>query len=174
VGFGEGSLLRARQRLHGWFPGWIDRLPEHLEALQPATASPHGSFSLAGEAVPVDVSLLWRPEYERAVRPLLADVLQRMQALTRARGIELSVVYIPSRYRLLDGLWIRRPERHRDLPALFPLLERECRRLGIPVVDATPALRERLAQGVLVINTIHDQHLNAEGMRVVARLIAEP
>jgi hypothetical protein len=45
--------------------------------------------------------------------------------------------------------------------------------LGIPVIDATPALRAGLEEGVLVINPIHDQHLNAEGMRIVAQLIAE-
>ena len=96
-----------------------------------------------------------------------------LQAQTQARGIELLVVYIPSRYRLLDGLWVRRPEGLPDLPDLYSLLERECHRLGIAAVDTTPALRARLEQGVLVMNPIHDQHLNAEGMRLVARRIAE-
>ncbi|MBW2290479.1 MAG: hypothetical protein JRG90_22060, partial [Deltaproteobacteria bacterium] len=54
----------------------------------------------------------------------------------------------------------------------FALVEAECSKLGIPAIDATPSLRARLDAGVLVVNPIHDQHLNAEGMRVVARLIA--
>ena len=74
---------------------------------------------------------------------------------------------------MLKNRWIRRPERHRDLPDLYPLLEDEGNRLGIPVIDTTPALRALLDEGALVINPIHDQHLNAEGMRAVARLIAE-
>ncbi|MBW2666191.1 MAG: hypothetical protein JRE13_07875, partial [Deltaproteobacteria bacterium] len=57
-------------------------------------------------------------------------------------------------------------------PDFFALVEAECSKLGIPAIDATPSLRARLDAGVLVVNPIHDQHLNAEGMRVVARLIA--
>jgi hypothetical protein len=172
VGFSSSALLRARLRLYSWFPDRVDRLPEQLARMQPVADSPHGSIELAGEEVPVDVSLLWKSGYRRRAPPLLAEVLAKMKAATEARGIGFRVLYIPSRHRLLEGLWIRRPAGRRGLPNLFALVAQECRALGIPVIDATPALRARLEEGVLVINPIHDQHLNAEGMRIVAQLIA--
>jgi hypothetical protein len=173
AGFRLSGLLRARRRLHDWFPLWVDPLPPELAPLHSASRSPHGSFALAEEEIPVDVALLWKPEFLRIAPRLLAEVLAKMNAMTGERGIEFRVVYIPSRLRLLEGMWVRRPAGREDLPDLFEIVARECRKLEIPVTDATPALRARLAEGVLVINPIHDQHLNAAGMRVVAGLIAE-
>ena len=39
--------------------------------------------------------------------------------------------------------------------------------------EGVPTLREALDRGTLVFNPIWDTHLNSDGMRIVARLIAQ-
>jgi hypothetical protein len=171
AGFAESGWLRA-QNAAGQA---LERLSLRAEA-RPASNGMErhrGVVEVARQRIAVDALLLGRPAAFETSQPLLGDVLARLAALARRGGFGISVVYVPSRFRLFDGLWLRPPPRTPRLPDGAALVAEECAARGIPFRDATPELRALLAAGVLPINPIHDQHLNAAGMRAVAGLIAE-
>jgi hypothetical protein len=105
--------------------------------------------------------------------PVVADVLRKIKDLTEAHGTTFSVVYVPSHLRLLGGFWVTPPAGSGDVPDAYAMIERRCHELDIPIVDATLHLRASLQRGEFIINPVFDDHLNAEGMRLVAGVMAK-
>ncbi len=91
-------------------------------------------------------------------------------------GVESLLLYIPCKRRVLHG-HLKQGDRYpepdwqpNDLPAF---VAREAALQGIRCIDATPALSDLAAKGVLPYNPIYDTHLNKEGHRVVAEVLAK-
>ena len=53
------------------------------------------------------------------------------------------------------------------------MLKSLCDANEIRVIDTTDSLRDGLHQGTVIVNPFYYPHLNAAGMRIVARAIAE-
>jgi len=104
----------------------------------------------------------WTDEYANA----LSASLQRMRSLTEPRGIPLVVVSFPVSPQVeVDlapvALWL--PQRRTD---------EITRRLGIPLLDPLPGLRQASRESGVPL--YRDQcHFSLEGNRVVAELIAQ-
>ena len=130
------------------------------------------------------------PRAAPAEDPIRDDITRPIalgSALLAAKDINLLVVLVPTKFRAmaaslefdsetaegLRGFGLGTPQW--DLPAsktAAAVLEAHCRRLNIPFVDATAALRRHAEAGTLVYPP-NDSHLSAEGHRVVSNLIVE-
>lgn len=128
-------------------------------------------FEIGRRRVRMQLSRVPAPAAVREALPLLRDELASMARAARAHGAGFAVAFLPVRTRLLAGHETSRP-RLPALPDHAARLGAVCRSLDIPFVDTTPDLRRVLDAGTQVLNPLWDMHLNAEGMRTVARAIA--
>ncbi len=108
-------------------------------------------------------------------RKALASALDRYLAAAQKHGMEPCLLYLPCKRRVLHG-HLRQgqdyPEPNWEPGDLPQHVAAECQRRGIRYLDATPALRQATAQGVLTFNPIYDTHFNAEGHRIVGEVLA--
>lgn len=113
--------------------------------------------------------------------PLMAETLGKGAELLSEREIELIVLLIPMKIRVM-GPYVKFSEFTRKyFPSNWDLLPEEtlawslkqrCKILDIPFIDATTGLKEHAASGTMVYLPL-DSHLSSEGHRVVAELIVE-
>lgn len=119
------------------------------------------------------VSLVGQPSAElvNQSRPVLAQVLDEMAELCAQQGATLGIVYLPSRGYLFSTT----PDYEVQLPENygFRVLQEEAEARQIWVIDASVPLRQALAEGRMIINPIFDLHLNSDGMRIIARAMAQ-
>jgi hypothetical protein len=91
-------------------------------------------------------------------------------------GAEPLLLYIPCKRRVLHG-YLKQgqgyPERDWQLNDLPDFVAQESATRGIRCIDTTPALAALAAKGVLTFNPIYDTHLNKEGHRAVAEVLAK-
>jgi hypothetical protein len=134
-----------------------------------------------------EVRLLWLPGRAHSPVnhpgwPVLADSFRQGAQLLREEKIPLVIVLIPDKVRglvprlQLDERLLARYGPDWDLSEPLTLashLQALCDELGIPFVDATPALRQAAAEGDLVYLPF-DTHLSRRGHEVVRDLLVEP
>jgi hypothetical protein len=110
--------------------------------------------------------------------PLLKASIQDGAKLLREQNIRLILVHIPLKIRVV-GPWLRLSEAaqkmrpSREIPpqeTLASYLDSLCGELGVPFVDATPALKDATAAGELVYLPF-DTHLSPRGHEIVSRLL---
>jgi hypothetical protein len=109
--------------------------------------------------------------------------LQRGAEACRQRGVQLLVMLIPIKLRVLgpytdfhdpQRLAEYLPERQFDQPGdLAQQLREFCREEGLPFVDALMRLREAAAAGQVVYSPRFDTHLDVAGHAVVANLVCD-
>jgi hypothetical protein len=112
--------------------------------------------------------------------PLLEQSIKDGAKLLRDHQIRLIVVHIPVKIRVVepwlrlsDAAKARRPQR--EFPPEMTLayyLNRLCRELDVPFVDATPALKDATAAGELVYLPF-DTHLSPRGHEIVSKLVVD-
>ena len=137
----------------------------------------NADFEAAGKRVPVTI----------ADAPPAPDQLdgETLNALDLAldtwvgacgrNGVEPWFLYIPCKRRVLHGHISRHadyPQPDWELNSLPEFMREKCTARKIRFVDATPALAEQAAGGVLPYNSIYDTHLNVEGHRKVGQTLA--
>jgi len=111
--------------------------------------------------------------------PTLAESLANGAALCRSNQIQLLVVLVPDKYRVM-GPYTRFPNRTSPPPAstsdpsyqqtLGGLLKSLCGSLGVPFLDATGGLEARASRGEIVYQPF-DTHLSSLGHEVIAELV---
>lgn len=102
--------------------------------------------------------------------------LQTWASTCKMNNIEPVLLYIPCKRRVFHGHLKQGrdyPEPEWQLNDLPSFVTREASAMGIRCIDSTPALAELAAKGVLTYNAIYDTHLNKEGHRVVAEVLAD-
>ncbi|MEE3331886.1 MAG: hypothetical protein VX246_13550 [Myxococcota bacterium] len=102
-------------------------------------------------------------------------ILATARTVARDAGAELQLVFVPTKFRVFDGI-CEVPEgslllgwKTNDLPAR---LGHVAERLGVPYLDLTPGLRAAAGAGESAYFP-DDGHWNANGQRLVAELLAE-
>ena len=110
-----------------------------------------------------------------------SSALAEGAALCRSNNIQLVVVLIPMKYKVL-GPYMQMPDGMADYLAKWPGLREDvaldkvlrpfCAALGVSFIDATASLKEKAAASNLVYLP-YDTHLNSLGHQVVADLIVE-
>ena len=105
----------------------------------------------------------------------MEKILATARTVARDAGAEFHLVYVPTKFRVFDGI-CEVPEgslllswETNDLPAR---LGRVAERLGVPYLDLTPGLRAAAHVGESAYFP-DDGHWNASGQRLVAELLAE-
>jgi len=126
------------------------------------------------------------PDLECSMRdnfgwPKLAGSIAEGAALCRSNQIQLLVVLVPVKYRVM-GPYTRFPNRKSPQPrsvadpsydqTLGGLLNSLCGSLGVPYVDATERFEARASEGEIVYQP-YDTHLSSIGHEVVANLVVE-
>lgn len=111
-----------------------------------------------------------------AARPfwdLTADVCAEIAAQAAERGVPTTFVLIPPAYLFVDQplAELGFDPRTMDLEQPHRLLRDKLAERGLRVVDLLPAFRRRAADGVACYGEV-DTHLNEEGHRVAASVIA--
>ena len=113
--------------------------------------------------------------------PLMAETLQEGVELLRRNEVELLVLFIPQKIRVMGpyvefNATIRdRMSQNWDLPpeqTLAKYLRDLCLRIHVSFVDATPRLKDAAAAGQLVYLPM-DTHLSPQGHAIVSSLITE-
>ena len=113
--------------------------------------------------------------------PLMEAALREGVREVRSSHIKLVLLMVPKKMRVLghsvefDAMARRNLAPQWDLPKEETLawhLDRLCRELDVPFVDATPLLKKRAAAGQLVYLAF-DSHLSSDGHWVVAETIVE-
>jgi hypothetical protein len=107
--------------------------------------------------------------------PLLASALEEGRAVAADAGIKMLVLLIPGKLRvlapaLIEQDWVRgRPESPGPDggDGFAGSLQLLCERLGVPLLDATPLLRDAARRGELVYQPL-DTHLSPRGHELVA------
>ena len=141
--------------------------------------------SPAGGEVPISIYRV-PPGIETGVEPMkpdaragLEEALADYAALCRERGLRSWLVYMPVKTRVWFGM-VRFTDLASDrvkawTPTDYPEFIREiCAREGIRFLDMTPIFRAVTEQeGVLVYNSIWDEHLNARGSALVAEALLD-
>ncbi|MCE9520507.1 MAG: hypothetical protein K8R87_13250 [Verrucomicrobia bacterium] len=135
-------------------------------------------YNANGKEIPITIAdAPPAPDRMSAVqRKSLQSALQTWATSCKESGVEPLLLYIPCKRRVFHGYL--KPGRDYPEPAwqlndLPAYVAREATSLGIRCVDSTPALTELAAKGVLTYNAIYDTHLNREGHRVVAEVLAK-
>jgi hypothetical protein len=106
----------------------------------------------------------------------LSEGIALWASTCREAGVEPWLLYIPCKRRVYDGhleQGANYPKPEWKLNSLPQLVAAECARQNISIVDATQALTEAATNGVMTYNAICDTHLNREGHRIVAQVLAE-
>ncbi len=104
--------------------------------------------------------------------------------LCRAAGIDLVIVFIPIKVRVLAPYvhFLNDADREHYLPGgkldsdgdFSNELARFCQQLGCPFLDVTTALRKRAADDNRLVYSVHqDSHLDIDGHKVVAGVLEE-
>ena len=104
------------------------------------------------------------------------EALETWARSCKESGVDAVLLYIPCKRRVFHGHLKHGsdyPEPDWQLNDLPAFVTREANVLGIRCIDSTPALTELAAKGVLTYNPIYDTHLNKEGHRVVAEVLAD-
>lgn len=111
----------------------------------------------------------------------LAEAIQAGAELLAGDGIELLVVLVPIKLRVM-GHHIEFSELAQqelgtewdfaESQTLSFALQQHCERLGIEYIDATPRLKQLAADGVMVFPPF-DEHISASGHAAVAELLAQ-
>ena len=123
--------------------------------------------------LPVDLKHA-EPDHITALKAGIAACAAEAKAL----GLQPLLAYVPVNNRVYDGLLRFGPDlphevqawKPHDLPTQVATL---CHEQGMLFVDTTPALRKRAEEGIYVHNQILDCHVNAEGARLIGKVIAE-
>jgi len=106
--------------------------------------------------------------------------LSGLGEMARARRLRVLVVIIPMKHQVSDRVWERVRSHYGVLSATGAAFERDrpqrivsdlCARAGLPSLDLLAGLREEAADGT-ELYWPRDQHFNATGHAVAARLIA--
>jgi len=180
------NWMRAGEARRNRQLAWQERSPSHRlyrRLRQPVPWPVEARFpTTTGEVVTVR---FLRPDV-RETRPighpgwpLLAGALEEGRAVLADAGIDMVVLFIPGKLRVLapaldEGDWVRgrpdrpEPEGSDSIAARLRLL---CDRLGVPLLDVTSALREAALSGELVYQPL-DTHLSPRGHELVAEQIA--
>ena len=111
-------------------------------------------------------------------RALLARALSEWAQAAGDAGMRPWLLYLPSKRRVLHGRLAFQPGMPEALVDWAPggfrgLVRRLARQRGIGFVDATGALRREAEVGRLPFNAVWDSHLNRDGARVVADVLAD-
>ncbi len=126
------------------------------------TDAARGMSEIAG-AIPTPQSLpgSWPREYADEVQKLGHVILTHWRDTARARGHELHVLYVPRSEAMLRG----------DYPLTQtwrPWLGKTCAALGLPLIDPSDALVQRLRS-----EHVYDDHWTAAGHEVIAEVLRE-
>ncbi len=164
----ESSLLKTIYR----FARDFRKMNFHQRSYANAT------YMAGGKEIPITIADappapdMMSPDQKNA----LQAALETWVRTCRENSMEPLLLYIPCKRRVFHG-HLKQGQDYlepewllNDLPAF---VTREATTLGIRCIDSTPALSELAAKGVLTFNTIYDTHLNKEGHRVVAEVLAE-
>jgi len=164
----ESSLLKTLYRFARNFPKMTHRPRSYANA----------TYLAAGREIPVTIADA-PPAPDKISRGQMISFLAALDAWARAckeSGVEPALLYIPCKRRVLHG-HMRQGDDYpepgwqpNDLPEW---VAREAAARGIRCIDSTPALTRLAAEGVLTYNPIYDTHLNKEGHRVVAEVLAD-
>jgi hypothetical protein len=100
-----------------------------------------------------------------------------MNGLARQRRIRFVVALIPTKELVFETLWSTPTESFRVLTdnetRLWQMTKQFLDENAIEYVDALPALRARLAEGIQPYHVSHDGHPTEEGHRAIATLISQ-
>ncbi|MFB0537184.1 MAG: SGNH/GDSL hydrolase family protein [Anaerolineae bacterium] len=129
-----------------------------------------------GETIPRDTDLIWWLTHTDLTNPSIAegfDITQRAileaneQIQAQLDDAKLVVVIIPFREQMKYTNSALQPQ----LDGLSNALVDFCQKNGIPVVDLTPAMREKMKGERDGLYYQRDLHLNARGNEIVAELL---
>jgi hypothetical protein len=137
----------------------------------------NATYQAAGQEIPVTIADAPPSSHQMNLREreALSTALDRYAQAARQLGMTPHLLYLPCKRRVLHdhlqhGADYPEPDwQPGDLPQH---LEAQCSQRNIHFIDATPALQQAAAQGILPFNTIYDTHFNAEGHRIVGELLA--
>ena len=108
-----------------------------------------------------DLPSTWPAPYAERAMALGKRILRHWRDRARHDGCELMVLYVPrGEAQLLD------PAAAAD--TWRPWLEATTRELGIPLIDPSDALRQRLGKG----DAVYDDHWSPAGHEAVAEVLA--
>ena len=116
------------------------------------------SSAAGARPTPNDLPATWPREYRERAQRLFELVLADWKERTAAQHARFLVLYVPRGESQLAGT-IRRDQ------TWLPALASACQRLGIPLLDPSPALAARLAAG----EHVYRDHWTPAGHEVVAR-----
>lgn len=143
---------------------------------QPAAANQSVPWRRAGLSYLFAPATYWDPQIDWNVAAVQratatnAEFVRMADAFGRQKGFRLVVVLVPSKELVhgpMVGDAIYRDSHYRTYQELSSLVAA----LQIPVVDLTPELRARAAQGVQLYHTI-DGHWNEAGHRAAAEVLS--
>jgi hypothetical protein len=141
---------------------------------------PNAGFETGAGVVPV--SITYAPPDPARIPARVADPVRRALGewarTARLLGLQPWLLYLPAKHRVLHGhlrfTGEAEPRFVRWRPTGLPgWIQRGAERQGIRFLDATPALRADADAGLLPYNAVWDNHLNARGAEIVARVLAE-
>lgn len=138
----------------------------------------NATYLAAGKEVPVTIADAppAPDKMSAAQRDSLRTAIATWARTCKENKADAFLLYIPCKRRVLHGHLEQGkdyPEPDWQLNDLPAYVAREAAAQGVRCIDATPALVSLAAQGVLTYNPIYDTHLNREGHRVVATVLAD-
>jgi hypothetical protein len=137
----------------------------------------NAGFHTAGGPIPVTIADAppSPDQLDEESMKALHLALDKWAAACMKNGAEPWLLYIPCKRRVFHGHLTQHadyPQPKWELNKLPEFIREKCAARNIRFVDATAALAEQAARGVLTFNTIYDTHLNMEGHRIVGETLA--
>ena len=174
-------LEEEGERSHRSFTKQSSLLKAIVDRIRGPEPSPRGtnvtSGYFKGADGPVPISIYRVPPGREEMRPGsregIEKALKQYASTCKENGWKPWLVYMPAKTRVLFGMVeftdIASDEVKVWTPSDYPDFVREiCEREGLEFIDVTPVLRKvTQEEGVLVYNSIWDEHLNARGSALV-------
>lgn len=110
-----------------------------------------------------------------SVAKRLEASLDSLDGLIDGVGADAIYVYLPlSTDFMLEDLVLQNGRDPNDYDVLFyyTLIEKHCRKRGIPLINVSPALEELFKKGQ-ILNFVRDPHYNAAASRVISDSIIQ-
>jgi hypothetical protein len=145
-------------------------------------APPRINARLTGLANEAELTLTTRLVPEVGLTSLaqssIGAFLSDFAKFTREMGVGAVIIYMPCKARVLDGFYKWDPPAAELSVGVLPVslpesIGKMCRHEGIAFIDLTDGLKFKTREtGRLMYNAVQDSHLNAEGSRTVAEVLA--